>query len=216
MRRVFWLEGDVFGRLKRLYYAVPSRRARRAPVAFNARKTLIQSFFMGMTFLIIGSLCACLLETMLHFGGWPLPGFRFPFAPALILFVAGFFIAHWSAWVLVFYGEGTPLPLDATHHLVVKGPYRWVRNPMACASLTQGAAIGLLLGSPLVLLYVLCGAFLWNVLARPWEEADMEARFGEEFCAYRRAVHCWRPRFAPYSSRFHFTEGQNVDNATNQ
>ena len=211
MRRVFWLEGDVFGRLKRLYFSIPSRRARRASVAFNARKTLIQSFFMGMMFLIIGSLCACFLETALRFRGWPLPGFRFPVAPVLGLFVAGFFIAHWSAWVLVFYGEGTPLPLDATHRLVVKGPYRWVRNPMACASLTQGAAVGFLLGSPLVLLYVLCGAVLWNFAARPWEEADMEARFGEDFRAYRRQVRCWIPRLCPYSPPRGLAEGQNVE-----
>ncbi len=72
---------------------------------------------------------------------------------------------------------------------------------MACASLIQGVAVGLALGSPLVLVYVLCGALAWNFGARPWEEADMEARFGEEFQRYTNAVRCWIPRLRPYSSQ---------------
>lgn len=212
MRRIFSEESGVFGRLKHAYFSVPSRRARAASVAFNARKTLLQSFLMGMVFLVFGSFCACFLETALRFQGWPLPGFRCPATPALLLFVAGFFVAHWSAWVLVRWGEGTPLPLDATNHLVVVGPYRWVRNPMTCASLVQGAAFGLLLGSPLVLLYVVCGALVWNFGARPWEEADMEAHFGPEFRAYRQHVRCWIPRAFPFTS-CSSEEGQNVDSA---
>lgn len=70
---------------------------------------------------------------------------------------------------------------------------------MACASLLQGVAVGFALGSPLVLLYVLCGALTWNTLARPWEEADMEARFGDAFVNYKQAVRCWLPRLHPFS-----------------
>ncbi len=180
-------------------FEVPARRARPASVAFNIFKTLVQGSLMCLTFLVIGPFLVWRLETALLRHGWPLARFAFPPAGALTLFGAGLLVAWGSAWTLVRFGDGTPLPLDATNKLVVRGPYRWVRNPMACASLLQGAAVGLFLGSPLVLLYVASGALLWNVTARLWEEHDMETHFGEEFRHYKREVRCWIPRLHPYS-----------------
>jgi len=49
------------------------------------------------------------------------------------------------------------------------------------------------------LAYVACGAVLWNFLARPWEERDLEFQFGEHYRAYKRAVRCWLPRLRPYA-----------------
>jgi protein-S-isoprenylcysteine O-methyltransferase Ste14 len=59
-----------------------------------------------------------------------------------------------------------------------------------------GAA--LLCGSPLVLLYIVFGILLWNYVARPWEEFDLERRFGAPYIAYRNAVRCWIPRRRAY------------------
>lgn len=103
-----------------------------------------------------------------------------------------------SAWFMVTQGRGTPLPADATRELVLSGPYSYVRNPMAMGSFAQGIAVGLLLGSPLCTAYALTGAVGWNYLVRPWEEADMEGRFGEAFVRYRAHVPCWVPRLSPY------------------
>ena len=97
------------------------------------------------------------------------------------------------------WGQGTPLPVDSTNRLVIRGPYRWIRNPMATASLLQGAAMGLWFGSPLMLLYVVAGAALWNFAVRPWEEADLGARFGADYQSYRQSVRCWLLRWSPYS-----------------
>ena len=47
-------------------------------------------------------------------------------------------------------GEGTPLPAETARKLVVAGPYRYVRNPMAVAGVIQTASIGLLFGSWMV------------------------------------------------------------------
>jgi protein-S-isoprenylcysteine O-methyltransferase Ste14 len=91
-------------------------------------------------------------------------------------------------------GAGTPLPSAMPNHLVIAGPYRWVRNPMAVAGITQGVAVGLVLGSWLVIAYSMIGSLLWNYAVRPLEEADLEERFGAEFRQYRDAVRCWIPR----------------------
>lgn len=78
--------------------------------------------------------------------------------------------------------------------LIAAGPYRLVRNPMAVAGIAQAVAVGLLVGSWLVVAYGLVGSLMWNFLVRPHEEADLAARFGEEFEEYRRTVGIWVPR----------------------
>ena len=82
--------------------------------------------------------------------------------------------------------------------MVVTGPYRYVRNPMAVAGLTQGVAVGLWLGSPAVVLYALAGGPLWNTFVRPWEEEDLVTRFGEPYRRYRERVRCWIPTIRGY------------------
>jgi protein-S-isoprenylcysteine O-methyltransferase Ste14 len=62
----------------------------------------------------------------------------------------------------------------------------------------QGVAVGLSLGSGVVVLYALAGAPVWHMVARPPEEADMRQRFGEEVEHYRRNVHLWVPRTKSY------------------
>ena len=95
-------------------------------------------------------------------------------------------------------GRGTPLPLDAAREMVTSGPYAHVRNPMAISGLAQGVAVGLWMRSPLVVLYALCGGPLWCWGVRPGEEAALEERFGEPYCAYRRAVRLWWPRLRAF------------------
>lgn len=123
----------------------------------------------------------------------PLPELGIP------LLVAASLLGLVTANVLVRDGRGTPLPFDTARNLAISGAYRYVRNPMAICGFLQAAGVGLWLGSPGVLAYAALGAILWQLLARPWEEADLEARFGDRYQRYRAAVPCWIPRCLPYS-----------------
>ncbi|CAH0171004.1 MULTISPECIES: isoprenylcysteine carboxylmethyltransferase family protein [unclassified Microbacterium] len=115
-----------------------------------------------------------------------------------ILFVAAGALGLWSAAVMSTQGEGTPLPSAMARRLVVTGPYRFVRNPMAIAGIAQGVAVGLAMGSWVVIVYALSGSLIWNWIVRPLEEDDLEARFGAEYVAYAQAVRCWIPQLRPF------------------
>jgi protein-S-isoprenylcysteine O-methyltransferase Ste14 len=160
------------------------REARPAGPAWNVTKTLLQTCVFWGVFLFVVP--------------WALGG-RGAFAPQPRLGVALFAVASAvglaSAWTMATRGEGTPLPLDHPRRLVVTGPYRVVRNPMAVAGLAQGWAVGLFLGSYVVLAYCLAGAVVWHFGVRPFEERHLLATFGGEYEDYRRRVRCWLPRF---------------------
>lgn len=102
----------------------------------------------------------------------------------------------WAAVAMSTRGDGTPLPSATARRLVVAGPYLHVRNPMALAGIVQAAGVGMMLGSWMAVAYALCGVPYWNWLVRPFEEADLEARFGDAYRAYRDRVRCWLPRIS--------------------
>jgi len=174
-----------------------SREARPATAAWNVSKTLVQTAIFWSTLLFLIPAMIYRLEGAMGLGThrFAAPSWR---VAGVVLFALGGALGLTSGLIMAIRGRGTPLPLDCTRELVVAGPYRYVRNPMAIAGLDQGAAVGLYLGSPSVLAYVLAGLLIWNFGVRPGEEADLEVRFGEAYGAYRRRVRCWRPRLRGY------------------
>ena len=118
---------------------------------------------------------------------------------ASTLFVVASSLGLWSGITMATRGDGTPLPTATAPRLVIAGPYRFVRNPMAVAGIVQGIAVGWLLGSYAVIAYSLAGAVLWHIAVRPVEERDLSERFGEGYSAYQSRVGLWLPRRATNS-----------------
>ena len=161
------------------------------PASFvrNYAKTLVQTTVMWGIFLVGGPYLVHRIAEAL--GIWSWSGFRWP---AVALFVAGGSLGLRSGWVMARLGEGTPLPLDTARKLVIAGPYRRVRNPMALAGTIQSLATGIFLGSVAVGAATIFSATLWHVWVRPAEEADMLERFGEPFKQYKDSVPLWLPK----------------------
>ena len=65
----------------------------------------------------------------------------------LVLGTSGFALAVWTVSLFRFVGEGTPAPWAPPKNLVVRGPYRHVRNPMITSVLVMLAAESLYFGS---------------------------------------------------------------------
>jgi protein-S-isoprenylcysteine O-methyltransferase Ste14 len=171
-----------------------TRVARPASRGWNSLKT-------GGQIVVMWGLLLGALPLALHLVEHRLGSPRLPACPGLGagLFVVASLCGLATANAIVRDGEGTPLPLDTARKLVVGGPYRYVRNPMAMFGFSQAIGVGLWLGSPAVLVYTAAGIMIWQGLARPWEEADLERRFGDRYRRYRAAVHCWIPRLTPFT-----------------
>ena len=129
-----------------------------------------------------------------------LPSLSFPFQALIAgsLFGVGGTINLWSGATMAIIGRGTPFPLETARHLVIAGPYRFVRNPMALGGLHAGMGTAVFLASPTMAVAVVAGGVLWHTLARVPEEEDLLARFGEAYAAYRREVPLWIPRRRPW------------------
>jgi protein-S-isoprenylcysteine O-methyltransferase Ste14 len=130
--------------------------------------------------------------------GWdleePLPGwvvFRV-IGAVLIVLGAGVVIESFARFALE--GLGTPAPLAPTQRLVVRGLYRYVRNPIYIADTAIIAGQSLVLGRLWLLLYAVAFLIVTAAFVRWYEEPTLSRQFGDEYEAYRRAVPGWLPR----------------------
>lgn len=134
-----------------------------------------------------------LVRLQQHIG---VPQFESPglFWIGILVFLLASLANVWTAWTMTTRGDGTPFPYDATKILVDSGPYSWVRNPMAVSGLSQGLGVAICFGSVFVLVYVICGAVIWQYLVRPIEEQVLVEEFGPPYVDYCERVDCWLPR----------------------
>ena len=95
-------------------------------------------------------------------------------------------------------GEGTLAPWDPTESLVVRGPYRHVRNPMISGVLLVLAGETLATGSQSLLIWSV-SFFAVNAVWFPLvEEPGLRKRFGRDYEIYARNVPRWIPRLRPW------------------
>jgi protein-S-isoprenylcysteine O-methyltransferase Ste14 len=111
--------------------------------------------------------------------------------------VIGLGIALLAACIVEFArsGRGTLSPVDPPRHLVVRGLYRYVRNPMylSVTMIVLGEAV--LTRSPNLAVYWAIFFVCANLFVIGYEEPDLRRRFGASYDAYTRQVGRWIPRF---------------------
>lgn len=171
------------------------RKSRAGSTNYILLKTLTQIIVVWAFILAVFPYVITMIEARL---GAPTLQFSYQRPLAIVSFITISVLGVWSAVVMSRVGKGTPLPLDHAQDLVIAGPYRYVRNPMAVSGIGQGLCVALFLGSPLVAVYALMGSAVWQVVFRPLEEDDLERRFGQRYDVYRSSVRCWFPRLKAY------------------
>jgi protein-S-isoprenylcysteine O-methyltransferase Ste14 len=131
--------------------------------------------------------------------GWR-PGAAYPagariLGAALIAAGAAALLAGFAQFAIQ--GLGTPAPPAPTEHLVVRGLYRYVRNPMYLAVLAIIAGQALLLSRPVLLGYAAGVAVAFVAFVSGYEQPTLARRYGAQYQAYRQAVPGWWPRLRP-------------------
>jgi protein-S-isoprenylcysteine O-methyltransferase Ste14 len=116
----------------------------------------------------------------------------------VLLIVLGLALVAWTVALFATVGRGTLAPWDPTSRLVVRGPYRHVRNPMISGVLAILLGEAALFGSVPLLLWF-AAVFVVNAVYFPlMEEPGLRRRFGEEYDTYRANVPRWLPRLRPW------------------
>ncbi|MGH7821756.1 MAG: methyltransferase family protein [Candidatus Binatia bacterium] len=123
-------------------------------------------------------------------------------AIGVMAFVIGLALFAASLYHFASHGRGTLGPWDPPRRLVVRGPYRFVRNPMISGVMFVLVAEALVLRSPPHAAWAAIAIVMnvgWIVL---FEERGLAARFGEEYEEYRRHVPRFVPRMTPWTRDF--------------
>ena len=115
-------------------------------------------------------------------------------AAGMLLAAAGAVLAVSCVLTFALMGKGTPAPFDPPRRLVIRGPYRSVRNPMyiGAALAITGAAI--YYQSVALLGYVVVFLLVTYLFVVTYEEPTLRRTFGKDYEAYCAKVGRWWPR----------------------
>lgn len=114
------------------------------------------------------------------------------------MFVVGIVLLATCIFEFARSGQGTLSPVDPPRHLVVRGLYRYVRNPMYLSVTTIVLGEVLLLGSRGLLAYWAIWFLAANLFVIGYEEPTLRRRFGASYDDYARHVGRWIPTVRPY------------------
>jgi protein-S-isoprenylcysteine O-methyltransferase Ste14 len=98
-------------------------------------------------------------------------------------------------------GEGTLAPWDPPRRLVIRGPYRYVRNPMISGVVLVLFGEGLVLLSRPHLVWALIFLGINAVYIPLLEEPLLAERFGDSYQEYCRHVPRLLPRWRPWEAK---------------
>ena len=111
----------------------------------------------------------------------------------LLLAAVGICLLLACIWTFASRGRGTLSPADPPRRLVVRGPYRMVRNPMYLAVSLILLGEVLVTRSVPLLGYWAAWFGLVNLLVLGYEEPSLRRRFGDEYTEYAAKVGRWWP-----------------------
>lgn len=101
----------------------------------------------------------------------------------------------WSVLTQFIVGKGTPVPIAPPQRLIVTGPYRLCRNPMALGTSVYYLGLGVFFGSLSTgVLMFLLALIILTCYHKLIEERELLRRFGAEYEAYRTKTPFLLPR----------------------
>jgi protein-S-isoprenylcysteine O-methyltransferase Ste14 len=152
------------------------------------RALVYATFFVGVLLVLVPS-------QVLSISGIPLPhAFGLQQAFGLVVVLMGAALGISCILTFVFIGKGTQAPFDAPRHLVIRGPYHVIRNPMYLGATGVLAGAALYYGSAALSIYAIAFWIVTQCGVIFLEEPALSRTFGNEYEAYRSRVGRWLPR----------------------
>jgi protein-S-isoprenylcysteine O-methyltransferase Ste14 len=119
------------------------------------------------------------------FGPWQAAG--------MLLAAAGAALALSCVLTFALVGKGTPAPFDPPRRLVVRGPYRFVRNPMYIGAALAMTGAAIYYRSIALFAYVVVFLLVTYLFVVTYEEPTLRRTFGKDYEAYCAKVGRWWP-----------------------
>jgi len=123
---------------------------------------------------------------------------------AFPLWFIGTLIIIWCSVDMVHKGRGTPAHFDPPKRLIIRGLYRYVRNPIYLGALLIQLGYIISFASGVMISYFLFFLLCYHILIVFVEEPILKNTFGAEYDEYSKNVPRWIPklrRMNSYSGR---------------
>ena len=111
-----------------------------------------------------------------------------------VLILLGLALMFWTNRLFATVGKGTLAPWNPPQRLVVRGAYRYVRNPMMTGVFCILLGESLIFGSLWLLGWFGFFVAVTVTVIPVWEEPRLAKRFGQDYLLYKRNVPRWIPR----------------------
>ena len=116
----------------------------------------------------------------------------------LFFLISGLTLFVWTVYLFWAFGKGTLAPWTPTQKLIIRGPYKYCRNPMISGVLFVLIGETMFLNSANILIVAAAFFIINTIYFILKEEPDLYKRFGKEYEAYKKKVPRWIPKFKPY------------------
>jgi protein-S-isoprenylcysteine O-methyltransferase Ste14 len=161
---------------------------RRSVIFILARAATYSVLFIGLLLIFLPAriLSSTAVIQPAAIGVWQVIG--------ALLGASGAALALTCILTFVFVGRGTPAPFDPPRRLVIRGPYRLVRNPMYLSAGLALAGAALFYQSIALLGYAGLFLFITHLFVVLYEEPTLRRTFDRDYETYCRRVGRWWPK----------------------
>lgn len=118
------------------------------------------------------------------------------------IIIIGLVLAIWTVYIQIERGLGTPIPMIPPEKLLINGPYRYCRNPMAFGIYIFYFGICFFLGTLSAFSIVILFIIILNIYIKIGEEPDLEKRFGQAYTEYKKHTPFMIPKI--FGKRWYF------------
>jgi len=119
----------------------------------------------------------------------------------VLLLALGSIVYTKCLWDFAVTGRGTPAPIDPPKNLVVRGLYRYVRNPMYIGSVMVLLGEAIFFQARILFGYSVLVFVAFCLLVLLYEEPTLLRLFGDSYRQYCRTVPRWSPKMSGLRSK---------------